>query len=217
MERATTWSPSTPSVASAPDGHCELMIRDHPHRSIAIVSRKHALIFRHSPTTTEAIANGSLASAYRSRAMSDAGAISKCMVELAPCSKSLLQDYTPLTHLPIHGTLGLITVNQDVFLCVITKASKAAVIRPNESVERIDAVSFYCLSTSIYDEHISGTDMWDDDETAYSQGMTARRDFQTYAGIQAEEHPCNELRKLLSNGSFYYSTEFDLTNRLQDR
>lgn len=31
------------------------------------------------------------------------------------------------------------------------------------------------------------------------------------------EHPCLALRKLLSDGTFYYSTEFDLTNRLQDR
>lgn len=31
------------------------------------------------------------------------------------------------------------------------------------------------------------------------------------------EHPCLELKKLLSGGTFYYSTDFDLTNRLQDR
>ncbi len=31
------------------------------------------------------------------------------------------------------------------------------------------------------------------------------------------EHPCQELQKLLGNGSFYYSTDFDVTNRMQDR
>lgn len=31
------------------------------------------------------------------------------------------------------------------------------------------------------------------------------------------EHPCAALKKLLSGGSFYYSSDFDLTNRLQDR
>jgi hypothetical protein len=31
------------------------------------------------------------------------------------------------------------------------------------------------------------------------------------------EHPCSALKKLLSGGTFYYSVEFDLTNRLQDR
>ena len=33
----------------------------------------------------------------------------------------------------------------------------------------------------------------------------------------AYEHPCHELKKLLSGGTFYYSVDFDLTNRLQDR
>ena len=31
------------------------------------------------------------------------------------------------------------------------------------------------------------------------------------------EHPCLELKRILSSGTFYYSVNFDLTNRLQDR
>ena len=31
------------------------------------------------------------------------------------------------------------------------------------------------------------------------------------------EHPCSDLKKILSGGTFYYSLTFDLTNRLQDR
>lgn len=31
------------------------------------------------------------------------------------------------------------------------------------------------------------------------------------------EHPFHALRKLLSAGNFYYSVDFDLTRRLQDR
>lgn len=33
----------------------------------------------------------------------------------------------------------------------------------------------------------------------------------------ALEHPCSELKKILSGGTFYYSLTFDLTNRLQNR
>lgn len=33
----------------------------------------------------------------------------------------------------------------------------------------------------------------------------------------ALEHPCSELKKILSGGTFYYSLTFDLTNRLQHR
>ncbi len=35
--------------------------------------------------------------------------------------------------------------------------------------------------------------------------------------VPAFEHPCIELKKMLSSGTFYYSVDFDLTNRLQDR
>ena len=34
---------------------------------------------------------------------------------------------------------------------------------------------------------------------------------------QGLEHPCLALKKLLSSGTFYYSADFDLTSRLQDR
>lgn len=33
----------------------------------------------------------------------------------------------------------------------------------------------------------------------------------------ALEHPCLALKKLLSGGTFYYSVNFDITKRLQDR
>lgn len=38
-----------------------------------------------------------------------------------------------------------------------------------------------------------------------------------YQQQQAVEHPCAPLKKLLSGNSFYYSADFDLTRRLQDR
>ena len=53
-----------------------------------------------------------------------------------------------------------------------------------------------CLNSSEYD-HVSA----DEDDLA--------RD-----GL---EHPCLARKKLLSDGTFYYSTDFDLTKRLQER
>ena len=38
-----------------------------------------------------------------------------------------------------------------------------------------------------------------------------------HGGEAAFEHPCAELKKILSGGTFYYSVDCDLTNRLQDR
>ncbi|TPX16651.1 uncharacterized protein E0L32_003592 [Thyridium curvatum] len=197
--------------APAAERSSQLLIRDYPHRAIAIASHSHALILRHSSTTTEAIASGSLASIPSARTRGGDGGASKCIVEFTPTSSSLLSDYRPLTPRPIYGTLGLISIDRDVFLCVITQASRVATLRPGETVERILTVEFFCLNTNAYDDVLS-VDPWDvnaDASSAYSQGLS-RRD----VGI---EHPCQELQKLLSNGTFYYSTDFDLTNRMQDR
>lgn len=190
----------------------QLFIRDYPHRAIAITTATHALIFRYSPTTNEAILNGSLASvsSARPRSTSD-GLASKCMVEFSPISRDLLSEFRPLTPRPIYGTLGLIAINQDVFLCVVTHATRVASLRPGETVERIVSVDFFCLNSADYDQISLST--WDselvDSASTYGQNLNRR---------EGEiDYPYQELQKLLSNGSFYYSTDFDLTNRMQDR
>jgi hypothetical protein len=133
------------------------------------------------------------------------------MVEFSPSSDKLLADYRPLTPRPIYGTLGLISIGPDVFLCVVTQASRVATLRPGETVEKIEAVQFFCLNSAEYDDVVA-LDPYDPDSDAalgYGQGL-GRRDIPV-------EHPCQELQKLLSNGTFYYSTDFDVTNRMQDR
>lgn len=205
---------ATPFGGPAPalEKSSQLLIRDYPQRAIAIVSQSHALIFRHSSTTSDAIANGSLAAVQPAgRARVGADPTPKCMVEFSPASKKLLADYRPLTPRPIYGTLGLIAVNGDDFVCVITHATRVATLRPGETVERILNVEFYCLNTPEYDNIYSADPLDPDNDVSayYHQGLNRRE--------VPVEHPCLELQKLLGNGSFYYSTDFDLTNRLQDR
>ncbi|KAJ4864163.1 sacI homology domain-containing protein [Trichoderma breve] len=189
-----SWSAQAP----APEKSSELFIRDYPHRSIAIVSSSHALILRYSSSASEAFGSGSPVSLPSSKPRGGENAAAKCMVEFSPISKKLLKDYRPLTSRPVYGTLGLIAINGEVFLSVITHAVRAATVRPGETVERIASVDFYCLSSADYD-----------DVVPLDQGLSRRE--------VAVEHPCHDLRRLLSNGSFYYSTDFDLTNRVQDR
>jgi len=132
------------------------------------------------------------------------------MVEFAHVSSVDLSDYRTLSPLPVHGTLGLITINNDVFLCVVTGTVKVASVRPGETVEKIHGVEFHCLNNSYYDNTFSDNlDPYSVEGQDYSQNLSQRDSIQ--------EHPCSELQKLLGNGSFYYSTDFDLTNRLQDR
>jgi synaptojanin len=72
-----------------------------------------------------------------------------------------------------------------------------------------------CLNRSDYD-HGHGQDM-----NPYP-GHTFFSDEVDYGGAvdqndSAGEHPFHALKKLLSTGNFYYSVDFDLTRRLQDR
>ncbi|OAA67286.1 phosphoinositide phosphatase [Niveomyces insectorum RCEF 264] len=189
--------------APDPDKSCQLLIRDYPHRAMAIVSRSHALVFRHS-------SNSGHDSNNNHNSGSTAGA-SRVMVEFTPTSKGMLSDYRPLTPRPVYGTLGLISVNRDVFLCVITQALRVATLRPGETIEMIQQVQFFCLNSNEYDDVLS-LDPWDPDgdaASAYGQGLSRRE--------VPLEHPCQELMKILGNRSFYYSTDFDITNRLQER
>ncbi len=206
---AAVWPGQPPS----PEMSSQILIREYPHRAIAIASNSHALILRHSTTTSEAIANGYLTpvSSGRPRSAASDNAAFKCMVEFTPTSDRLLADYRPLTPRPIYGTLGLISIGRDVFLCVITQASRVATVRPGETVEKIEAVQFFCLNSAEYDDVVA-LDPYDAEQDAasvYGQGL-GRRDVPV-------EHPCQELQKLLGNGTFYYSTDFDVTNRMQDR
>ncbi|SPN96917.1 related to phosphatidylinositol phosphate phosphatase [Cephalotrichum gorgonifer] len=191
-----------------PEKSCQVFIRDHPHRSIAIVSSSHCLIFRYSSTASENSSQVSVAGA-RSRNAGD-GAQPRCIVEFSRNTNHVLANYRPLTSQPIFGTLGLTAVDGDVFLCVVTHATRAASLRPAETVERISSVEFYCLNTSAYDDVFSLNTPDADLSDTYAENL-ARRE------LSIEQHPCQDLRKVLSNGTFYYSTDFDLTNRLQER
>lgn len=202
-----------PGQPPSPEKSSQILIREYPHRAIAITSDSHALILRHSSTANETIVNGSLTSlsSARQRPAASNNVASKCMVEFSPKTDRLLADYRPLTPRPIYGTLGLISIARDVFLCVITQASRVATLRPGETVEKIEAVQFFCLNSAEYDDVVAldPYELDSDAASVYGQGL-GRRDVPV-------EHPCQELQKLLSNGTFYYSTDFDVTNRMQDR
>ncbi|KAJ9663393.1 Inositol-1,4,5-trisphosphate 5-phosphatase 1 [Coniosporium apollinis] len=192
-----------------------VLIKDQPQKAIALATSTHVLIFRHSPTTTPEIANNSSRNASQVSLSSTSAVPPRCMVEFSTLEAAELTDFRSLSTLSAHGTLGLITVNNDVFLCVVSGTSKVATVRPGETIQRILAVEFHCLSSSDYDNLLNDeinpypTDTIDDEgfEHGYSHG---RRE-------HLLEHPCLALKKLLSSGTFYYSAEFDVTRRLQDR
>lgn len=104
-----------------------VLCRDQPQRTIALVSSDHALVFHYTPTDT--VAKDS----------------PRCQVEFLDTTSVDLKGYRSLGH--GNGTLGLITFNEDVFVCVVTSSSQAATVKPGESVSRIDSVGF-CMCPS---------------------------------------------------------------------
>lgn len=123
-------------------------------------------------------------------------------------------NYRPLINRDVFGCLGLINVDNQSFLAVITGAVVEVAKPVNyESVDRIYSVQFISLSRDTWD--FANLD---------SNGMpiplnaTVEEDGE-YEGnpYSHERHPCVELIRLLSSGSFYYSNDFDLTSLLQNR
>ena len=99
-----------------------VLCRDHPQRAIALVTSDHALIFHYNTVGA------------------GAKTTPRCQVEFSNVSSANLDGYRPLG--AGHGTLGMITLDEDVFVCVVTDSSEAATVRPWESVSRIDNVDF---------------------------------------------------------------------------
>ncbi|EME39404.1 hypothetical protein DOTSEDRAFT_75181 [Dothistroma septosporum NZE10] len=181
-----------------------VFLRDSPQRAIALATDSHVLIFRHSPTSSS-VKQGS------STSVND-GATPRCIVEFSPWEGLDMDGYRTLSSLSVQGTLGLVTVNNDVFLCVVNGSTKVATVRPGETIQRILSVEFHCLSSSSYD-HL----LHDQVNPFPTDGLDANGYDHGGHREPTIEHPCMALKKLLSGGSFYYSADFDLTKRLQDR
>lgn len=99
-----------------------VLCRDDPQRTIALLASDHVLIFHYAPVE----------SAVKTAP--------RCQVEFLDVSSVNLDDFRPLG--AGFGTLGLITLDEDVFICVVTGSSQAATVRPGEAVSRIDNVDF---------------------------------------------------------------------------
>ncbi|KAB8202267.1 SacI homology domain-containing protein [Aspergillus parasiticus] len=170
--------------------------RDNPQRTLIITTDDFALIFKHgstAPTINKSPSNGP----------------PRCLVEFAPLQSVDLKGYRALSD--GFGTLGLITLGEEVFLCIVTACSDAAAVRPGETISKIDSVDFFCLSHSDYENRFEYE----------SESSFATEEFGRGPSFENKEmvtdHPFLALKKLLSDGSFYYSLDFNLTDRLQDR
>jgi synaptojanin len=207
-----------------------VLLQDLPHRTLALTTDDHALVFRHAHSAGHGSSSSSISLTVQSSNRQLGQSLSpRCMVEFAPHASLDFAGYRTIGI--AQGTLGLITLNGDVFLCTVTDASQVATPRPGETVQKIQSVDFCkiyalwlpqiltlpldCLNRSEY-EHGHGQEP----HPYHSQESTS--DDIDYGGGPDQtditaEHPFHALQKLLNSGNFYYSVNFDLTSRLQDR
>lgn len=188
----------------------QIRIRDAPSRSIALVSDdKYALIFK---CTSASSSNG-----YNGFDPVEGSATPRYQVEFSTRPDVDLDGYRAHGFTKyVYGTLGLITIDKDVFLCVVSAAQeRVATVRPGETVQKIQSVEFHCLNSTEYDyflsEQVNSHPSEYQDSDGYDLG---------YGQVRPEghgQHPCLRLKNLLSGGTFYYSADFDLTRRLQKR
>lgn len=162
-------------------------------RTIALVSESHNLTFRQLPP------------------QKDHKSLPSVAVQLEPNSQiHSSQNYKLLIKREIHGCLGLINVANVTYLAIITGAlTDVAHPVPYELVDKIYAVEFISLATNEWDY-----------VNLDSNGMpvpTNTDPDEFDPNSPRVPHPCFEFKKLLSNGSFYFSNDFDLTSLLQNR
>ncbi|OAC97711.1 hypothetical protein MUCCIDRAFT_116692, partial [Mucor lusitanicus CBS 277.49] len=115
------------------------------------------------------------------------------------------QQWRILNSRPVFGCLGLITVRNECFVAIVTDCVSVGRIRAGEEVYKIQSVSFYSLSSNNYDDFVDPAS-WDDDwdQPSNNNGNII-------------QHPCAQLQKLFSVGSFYFTPDFDLTKTVQAR
>lgn len=101
-----------------------VLCKDYPQRTLILATTDDALVFKAIATEVD-----------HSTGKKERDNI-HCLVEFCSLSSVDLTGYRRLCD--GHGTLGLIALDGDVFLCVVTGASKAATVRPGEAVWRID-------------------------------------------------------------------------------
>jgi hypothetical protein len=126
----------------------KVLIRDSPTRAIALATSRHALVLKNNPSNGTGHAHersGFESRNHSNTSLAGAGSNSpapKCIAEFGPTGDFDFDTWRQLGFKEVYGTLGLITVNGDVFLCVVDSATKAAEVRPEETVQRINSVEF---------------------------------------------------------------------------
>jgi hypothetical protein len=117
-----------------------VLLKDYAHRTLALTTDDYALVFRHTQSADHGSSSSTSLTLQSGNRQLGQNLSPRCMVEFAPYASL---DFAAYRTIGIaQGTLGLITLNGDVFLCTVTGASQVATPRPGETVQKIESVNF---------------------------------------------------------------------------
>ena len=109
-------------------------------RSFVLASEHSALVFRHRPSNVLAGLDGTFDAFHRQPSLP------RCVVQFLALKSLDLSAYRSVKASGVLGTLGLINIDSDVYLCVISAATRVATVRPEEHVQKILSVDFCSFS-----------------------------------------------------------------------
>ncbi|GAA5957595.1 hypothetical protein JCM3765_001449 [Sporobolomyces pararoseus] len=200
------------------------LIRD--PRTLILSSPEYALVFKLPPPPPSSSTSSS------ARSTSQDSEQPAVVVELLPKSE-VNWDNAVMVNGKVNGSLGLLNVGNETFISVITASSPVGLSSRTlpftgigtEPISRILSLDFYCLSSASYDylhaplnaSNTQGGASFDPSVSSYTDEST-RPD----PSLAGQEHPCNQIRKILSNQSFYFASgsgdqQFDISTRLEAR
>ncbi|KAG4301089.1 hypothetical protein PCK1_002788 [Pneumocystis canis] len=133
-----------------------------------------------------------------------------CIAKFCKWNDIDYSEYSLITSKVVYGCMGLISIEDNIFICLITGYSQVATLRATETVNRIHDVEFLCLNSFSCDHFFRNVS-----ENSVESNISEL--FDSFSKQNEPEHPCESIRKLLLSGSFYFSSNFDITRRIQDR
>lgn len=123
-----------------------VLLKDLPHRAIALSTDQYVLVFRHTHEAADESGLNRSSSDLSSYSTGRTNGPSRCLVEFSERSSIDLTGFRKVGK--ALGTLGLITLNHDVFLCTVASSSNVATVRPGETVQKINLVEFCTILAS---------------------------------------------------------------------
>lgn len=185
-------------------------------RSFLLVSNGYALIIRHpSPTYKH---HHHYLHHRNGNPNKDSASSNKVIVEFVRLELLNLSSYKDITprksrsNKQLLGFIGFLNVKSNIYLGFITSSTTAASPTLDHKINQITGVDFYCLNNDEFDHLIN-----DNQLQLHQQSQQPQQQLNNVEERITSEYPAASVRKFLSLGCFYYSTEFDITSNVQER